>query len=82
MKKHGFDIAEEMLEHYNEAMAEKPRQHERAITILMNMAKYVYPTLKSVEQVEATTLDGLSPEQKLEAIKEYVKALEASVNAK
>ena len=74
MRKHGFDIAQEMLDHYNEAMSLK--ETDRAIAILMNMAKFVYPTLKSVDNIDQNALDGMTPEQKLEAMKQAVRALE------
>ncbi len=74
MDKHGFDIAEELLEHYNRAMQEQ--EHFTAVNILFNMAKYVYPTLKSIDNHESSPSDGMTPEQRLEAMKQYVAALE------
>lgn len=42
-----------------------------------DLAAYTYPRLKSIEHNQGNSLDGLTPEQKLELAKQAVKYLEA-----
>lgn len=43
------------------------------------LAGYMYPKLKLIEQVKVSALEGMTPEQRLEAMRQAVKALEAQV---
>lgn len=47
-----------------------------ALDAVKEIASYCYPKLKSVEQVKESPLDGMTNEQKLEALKQAVKLLE------
>lgn len=77
MDKHGFDIAQEMLDLYNEALAD--HKTELCAKILSEMAQYVYPKLKAIEHTNQDHLKDMSPEQKLEALKQAVTLLESQV---
>ena len=47
--------------------------------LLVAMSGYVYPKLKAIEVVKANALDGMSPQEKLEAMKQAVALLEHKV---
>ena len=42
-----------------------------------HLATYAYPRLKTIEQVQASPLEGMNVQDKLEALKQAVRALEA-----
>ena len=44
-----------------------------------DLASYSFPKLKAIEQEKNNPLDGMSPEQKLEALQQAVKVLEMQV---
>lgn len=46
-----------------------------------DLASYCYPKLKAIEQQKPDPLADMTPEQKLEAMKEAVKVLQAQVKA-
>lgn len=46
-----------------------------------DLASYTYPKLKAIEQKKSDPLSDMTPEQKLEALKEAVKVLQAQVKA-
>lgn len=50
-----------------------------AADIAKDLASYAYPKLKQIEQKKADHLKDMTPEQKLEAMKHAVAALEAQV---
>jgi len=45
------------------------------------LASYAYPRLKTIEQKNSDHLAGMTPEQKLEAMRQAVKLLEAQVGS-
>jgi len=47
-----------------------------AADIARELAGFVYPKLKSIEQVKSDPTQGMTATQKLEAMKQYVKVLE------
>ena len=78
MNKHGVDIAQEMLEAWNEARTDG--NQELAFKILSEMAQYVYPKLKTTEHIKASALDDMTPQQKIDALKQAVALLEQKAN--
>lgn len=50
-----------------------------ALDAAKDLAGYAYPKLKAIEQTPNRVTDGMTPEQKLEAMKQYVAALEAQI---
>jgi hypothetical protein len=44
------------------------------------LASYTYPKLKAIERITSNPLEGMTHEQKLEAMRQAVKALEAQSN--
>jgi hypothetical protein len=74
MRKHGFNVAEELLDRYNDAR--QNQDHLLATRILIEMAQYVYPKLKSIDMQTNPALEGMTTQQKLEAFREAVKMLE------
>lgn len=87
LERHNFDPAEALLELYNTAInshelgnrEEKPVYLKIAADLAKEIAGYCYPKLKSVEHTKVTALDGMTIEQKLEAMKQAVLMLEAQV---
>lgn len=52
-----------------------------ALDSATDLAGYAYPKMKSVEHQKPDQLEGMTPVQKLEALKELVKALEHQVKS-
>lgn len=77
LDKIGIDLINDLNERYLKALEDK--NEDRAITILLSMMPYVYPKLKMVEYTNDDHFKGMSPEQKLEALKQAVRLLEAEV---
>lgn len=48
-------------------------------TIAMHISKFRYPMLKAIEHTRPDPLEGMTPEQRLEAMKQAVLMLEAQV---
>ncbi len=46
-----------------------------------NLASYAYPKMKAIERTPLSPLDGMTPEQKLEAAKTAVKMLELKIKS-
>ena len=78
LDKIGFNIVEELNERYLSALADD--NQELAVTILAIMSKYVYPTLKAIEIKQERVIDTMTSQQKIEALKNAVKLLEAKNN--
>jgi hypothetical protein len=72
MNEHGVDLAYEMLDSWNRAMASK--DEKLAFSILSEMASYVYPKLKAVEV--STSTSHMSKQEKIEALKAMLESLE------
>lgn len=50
-----------------------------ALDAAKDLAGYSFPKLKAVEQSKPSITEGMTPEQKLEVMKQYVAALETQV---
>jgi hypothetical protein len=50
-----------------------------AADIAKDLAGYAYPKLKAIEQTKSNSLEGMTTEQRLEAMRQAVKFLEAQV---
>ncbi len=48
-----------------------------AADIAKELSSYAYPKLKAIDQTQSNTLDGMTPEQRLAAMKEAVRFMEA-----
>ncbi len=59
--------------------SEASKYLKQAIDCASQLAGYVYPKLKSIEQVKPNQFDGMTPHEKLEMMKEMVKLLEVEV---
>lgn len=87
LAKHNFNAAEAYVELYNNAREgwqygnreEKPIYLRIAADLLKEMASRVYPRLSSVELKQSNMLDGMTPEQKLEAMKQAVAFMEGQI---
>lgn len=56
-----------------------PKYMKMCSDLLIAMSGYAYPKLKAIEQVKPSITEGMTPEQRLEAMKQYVAALEAQI---
>jgi hypothetical protein len=80
----GFDAAEEMVKIHSEAIRSLDfcNREERlmylgiALKAAAEIAQYCYPKQKAVEVKRENHLEGMSPQEKLEAMKAAVKLLE------
>ena len=87
MEEHGFSPAEAFLYLYSKAKEgiehgnrqELPQYIQIAAGLVKDMASYVYPKLSSVTVNPNNPLDGMTAEQKLEAMREAVKLMEREV---
>lgn len=83
----GFDPAKAMLDVYEDAKKsldycnreERPIYLKLAFDAAKEIASYCYPKLKSIEHSKPNPLDGMTPEQKLEAMRQAVLLLEGEV---
>jgi len=53
-----------------------------AADMACNLCSYVYPKLKSIEQVQIASADDLSPQERLELMRKAVKVLESQVESR
>ena len=87
LEKHNFNPAEALLELYAKAQEgmeygnreERPIYLKIAADLVKEIAAYSYPRLKAVEVKRENQLEGMTPEQKLEAMKQAVALLESQV---
>lgn len=56
-----------------------PKYLKIASDMAKEMASYSFPKLKSIEQQKTSLLDGMTPQQKLEAMKQAVARLEIEI---
>lgn len=91
-----FDPAQALIHCYRESLGTweqmkkdhrgtiLPEDAHRYLKIAADAAKdlagYAYPRLKAIEQKITNPLDGMTPEQKLEALKQAVALLEVQVH--
>lgn len=88
LEESGFDPASELIECYAEARQTwKKMPYDAGLgylkiasEIARELASYCYPKIKSVEQIKGNILDGMSAQEKLEAMKQAVALMEAQVN--
>ncbi len=52
---------------------------ELRMSAAKELCQYLYPKQKSVEHITRNVLEGMSPEQKLEAMKQAVKMMEGEI---
>lgn len=85
MAEHDFNPAEAFMYLYDKAKVgiesgnrqEKPMYLKIATDIVKELASYSYPRLAAVQVSQKNPLDGMTHEQKLEAMKQAVLMLEA-----
>lgn len=85
MQEANFDVATALLEIHRKAMyyEQHAKQESKsyflkiALDAAKEIASYTYPKLKSVEHKQSNMLEGMTAEQKLEAMKQAVAMLEA-----
>jgi hypothetical protein len=66
-------------ETHSEGFTIEPAVRARAAE---QVAQYILPKLRSIEQTKPSALEGMTPEQRLEAMKHAVKLLEAHIKPK
>lgn len=85
LEKHDFNVAEALLDIYGKAMeaynsADETENGLAALKLAGDMVKeiacYSLPKLKSIEVIKSNPLEGLTPQEKLDMMKEAVKMLE------
>ena len=59
--------------------SDAPRYLKIASDAAKDLASYSYPKLKAIERISSNPLDGMSPEQRLEAMKQAVAFLESDI---
>lgn len=84
----GFDPASELIDCYHEArkaygkmsFADGLGYLKIASEIAKDLAGFCYPKIKAVEQIKGSLLDGMTPQEKLDAMKQAVALMESQVN--
>jgi hypothetical protein len=84
----GYDVAEALYDIYIKGLDVfnngNPDDRVSGLKIAGDMAKeiasYVMPKLKAIEVTKSSALDNMSPQEKLEAMKQAVRLLEADLN--
>jgi hypothetical protein len=87
LEKYNFNPAEALLELYDKAnqgwefgnREEKPIYLKIAADLARDICQYTYPKLKSLELKKENALEGMTPEERLEAMKQAVAMLEAQI---
>lgn len=87
LEQHGVSIPDRYFELLTMAMEDLDRSNEEqrpqyysiVSGLLKEMAAYSFPKLKSVEHKNANPLDGMTFEEKLEAMKQAVKMMEGEI---
>ncbi len=83
----GFDPAGELIDCYQEARAAYKKLDleeglgylKIASDIAKDLASFCYPKIKAVEQIKGNILEGMSTQEKLEAMKQAVAMMESQV---
>lgn len=87
LEAHGYDVAEALLSIYKHGLDVfhngHPDDKVQGLKIAGDMAKeiagYVMPKLKAIEHTTSNPLSGMSPKERLEAMKQAVLMLEKEV---
>lgn len=87
LEEYEFDSAEALLDIYEVASScfnyanreEKPIYLKLALDAAREIASYSYPKLKSIERKPTNALEGMSPQEKLQAMKQAVLLLEGEI---
>lgn len=87
LEEHNFDVAEALLDLYGKAIEAFNSCSEKdaasylriASDIVGDIASYSLPKLRAIEVKRTRTLDGMTNEQKLEAMKAAVTMLEGQI---
>lgn len=85
IKAKGFDLVEAFLELHREGMKTYREGHDDhkmegakiALAAVKEMASYMLPKLQSISISKEDPLEGMTPQQKLEAMREAIKLMEA-----
>lgn len=87
LERHNFCAATALLDIYKRALnmsealgaSDEGKHLKIAGDMVKEIASYSFPKLKAIEQVKNSPLDGMSPEQKLEALESLKEVIKSQI---